>query len=52
MYLDKVDNDETLEPNTVFTSIVLLCAIPTAFLIINWSALYDYIEASVLKGLG
>ena len=52
MYLDKIENDEKLESNSVFTAIVLICALPTAFLIINWSSLYNYIASSILSGIG
>ena len=52
MYLDKITNDASIEENKVFTFVVLVCAIPTALLIINWSSLYDYIASSILLGLG
>ena len=52
MYLDKITNDDSIEENKVFTFVVLICAIPTALLIINWSSLYDYIASSILLGLG
>ena len=52
MYLDKVTDVSPIEDNKIFTFVVLVCAIPTALLIINWSSLYDYIASSVLLGLG
>ena len=52
MYFDNTEDNNSIEFNLVFTVIIIICTIPTLFLIINWSSLYTFIENSVLIGIG
>ena len=52
MYFDDTEDNNSIEFNLVFTVIIIICIIPTLFLIINWSSLYTFIENSVLIGIG
>jgi len=53
MYLDKADSTDPVDIRKVFATVAVVLAIPTIFLGVYWSPLYDFITKSIrMVGVG
>ena len=52
MYFLDSKEESKISVHPVFMFAIFICALPTSLLIINWNALYKYIESSVLPLIG
>ncbi len=52
MYFLDSKEESKISVHPVFMFAIFICALPTSLLIINWNALYKYIESSILPLIG